>query len=427
MKRLLFILVSVYSLSVCAFERRFDDSHYRIVPSSANTREPVSAISSFNDNLLFTRDGRVYMGKVNGSVYDVSKCTEQLDLTALHIDGRFTQFGNNTIYYSSEGVLYQAVLANGVWSSPTELEMSGYASGRVMGEGSSLAHRRWGFKPKSRAKEKMYNPTLGDKGRRLYFSSSELPGGKGGLDIWYIERNSDNKTWSAPINYEAVNSPADEDFPEVLGDTLFCFSSNRECKSRGYNLYKKRLKGDKSLSLMTNGFNSDADDKNLVVVLHTPFFLTDRSGSVKIYRPEFYDVELQSLIEEEDDHDHVKSAVKVQKLTMKGRTCTFSPEFDGKRLAAHYDDEFDLIFQFVNDPPDCRIEIIGYADDEGSDDHNMALSLHRASLIMDKLVEMGVDERRIIYRGEGNAKPVIPGAKTEQEHRVNRRIEIIKK
>lgn len=425
MKRLLFILVSAYSLSVCAFDRRFDENHYRIVPSSANNREPVSAISSFNDNLLFVRDGRVYMGKVNGNAYDVSKCTEQVDLSALNIEGRFAQFGNNTIYYSSGGVLYQAVLENGEWRSPSELEIVGYESARVMGEGSSLAHRRWGFKPKSTAKEKMYNPTIGEKGRRIYFSSSELSGGKGGRDIWYIERNADNKTWSAPVNYEAVNSSADEDFPEILGDTLFCFSSNRESEFGGYNIYKKRLRGDKSLSLMTNGFNGKSDDKNLIVVMRTPFFLSDRSGSMQIWRPEFYDAELQ--LSSDDAVDHMKSIVKVQKVQMKGKTCIFSPEFDGKRLAAHYNDEFDLIFQFVNDPPDCRIEIVGYADDEGSDEHNMALSLHRASLVMDKLVEMGVDERRINYRGEGNQKPVIKEAKTEQEHRVNRRIEIIKK
>ena len=424
MKRLLLILISAYSLSMYAIDREFPENHYKIMQSSVNTKTPIAAISSFNDNLFLIRDGRVYVGKVGNNASDISKCTEKADLSALNIDGTFCQFGNNILYYSSDGVLYQASLKNGEWKSPEVLQISGYAKERVMGEGSSLAHRRWGFKTGSKSKEKMYNPSIAEKGHRLYFSSSELPGGKGGLDIWYIERNSDKGPWTAPINYEEVNTPDDEDFPQTVGDTMFYFSSNRhDDKFRGFNIYKRKLKGKKTISIVENNFNGNADDKNFLVVTNTPFFISNREGSAQIYRPEFYDPDLVLGNSAGGDPENIK----IQRITIKDKTCTFRPEFDGKRFAAHYSDEFELIYQFVNDPPNCRIEVIGYADDEGSADHNSSLSLNRASAVMDKLIQMGVDEQRITYRGEGNGNPIIKNAKTEQEHNLNRRIEIIKK
>lgn len=424
MKRLFLLLICIYSLSVFSYERKFDPKHYKIEPSSINTVESVTAISSFNDQLFFLRDGRVYAGTVDNNKYEVNKCDERRDMTALHIDGQFCQFGNNTIYYSSEGVLYKASMKNGEWTNPEELKISGYETERVMEEGSSFATKRWGFKPKTKAKERMYNPAIAKNGKRIYFSSSELPGGKGGSDIWYIDRNSDNVSWSAPVNYEEVNSGDDEDFPRFFSDTLFYFSSNRADKFNGYNIYKKRLRGDKSISLASNSFNSNSDDKNFVVVSSSPFFLSNRAGVMKIFRPKFYDPDLDSI------DIVVKNPglqIRPQSLVVKDKVYTFYAEFDNKRLAAGYENEFFMIYQFIQNNPNNRFEIVGYCDEEGSADHNVSVSLFRANVIMDKLVEMGVNEDQLSYRGEGNSKPVIINAKTDDERRMNRRIEIIKK
>lgn len=50
----------------------------------------------------------------------------------------------------------------------------------------------------------------------LYFHSSRS-GGKGGLDIWIIKRNSD-RTWTTPENIEAINSANDEGWPALSPD-----------------------------------------------------------------------------------------------------------------------------------------------------------------------------------------------------------------
>ncbi len=52
-------------------------------------------------------------------------------------------------------------------------------------------------------------------GDDLYFHS-DLPGGKGGLDIWVTTR--DGHTWTDAINIEAVNTPANESLPFISSD-----------------------------------------------------------------------------------------------------------------------------------------------------------------------------------------------------------------
>lgn len=67
----------------------------------------------------------------------------------------------------------------------------------------------------------------------LYFSSDK-PGGYGGMDIWRINLNAPN---SAPINLgEAVNSPAAEVFPSVVGDSLYFVTNDPQRVIGGYDI-----------------------------------------------------------------------------------------------------------------------------------------------------------------------------------------------
>ena len=65
------------------------------------------------------------------------------------------------------------------------------------------------------------HPAWSPDGTRLYFSS-DMPGGHGGMDLWYIRRNG--TTWEfPPVNMgPMVNSVGDDVFPSLKGnDTLF--------------------------------------------------------------------------------------------------------------------------------------------------------------------------------------------------------------
>jgi outer membrane protein OmpA-like peptidoglycan-associated protein len=79
-------------------------------------------------------------------------------------------------------------------------------------------------------------------------------------------------------------------------------------------------------------------------------------------------------------------------------------------------------------PPaaEFSFKLIGHTDNRGTDAYNMALSLRRARTVKFFLVsEYGIEERLISIAGEGEREPLIPNAKTEAEHSVNRRVEIV--
>lgn len=79
-------------------------------------------------------------------------------------------------------------------------------------------------------------------------------------------------------------------------------------------------------------------------------------------------------------------------------------------------------------PPAARFsfKLIGHTDNRGTDAYNMDLSLRRARTVKFFLVsKYEIEERLISITGHGEREPLIPNAKTEAEHRVNRRVEIV--
>ena len=74
-------------------------------------------------------------------------------------------------------------------------------------------------------------------GLTLYFAS-DMPGGYGGTDIWYSERQTDGK-WGTPINAgPVVNSAGDELFPTIGPDGSLYFSSDGFPGMGGLDIFK---------------------------------------------------------------------------------------------------------------------------------------------------------------------------------------------
>lgn len=90
---------------------------------------------------------------------------------------------------------------------------------------------------------------------RLYFHS-DRPGGSGGMDIWYSER--ENGVWKPPVNFAEVNSPGHDLNPRIdlNGDLVFSSDSRPEGKG-GFDLF--RWNGI-IISPLPYPFNSKFDD-----------------------------------------------------------------------------------------------------------------------------------------------------------------------
>ncbi|HTJ12674.1 MAG TPA: OmpA family protein [Dinghuibacter sp.] len=103
--------------------------------------------------------------------------------------------------------------------------------------------------------------TLSLDGRTLYFTSN-MPGGFGKTDIWYVERQSDG-SWSAPENCgPSINTEENEAFANMGVDSRLYFASKGLAGMGGYDIFAAT--GEKSVwtSVRNLGYpiNSAGDD-----------------------------------------------------------------------------------------------------------------------------------------------------------------------
>ena len=155
-------------------------------------------------------------------------------------------------------------------------------------------------------------PSLSSDGRVLFFAS-DRPGGFGGSDIWFTQRNSDG-TWKKPVNAgPIINSEQDERSPFLHTDskTLY-FSSNGHDGMGGQDIFYSKLDEKNRWSEPVNiGYpiNSEGDDVNFFVSLDgkTGYFCSRKITEKTMQRDDwnFYEFELY-----EEARPHVMMIVK---------------------------------------------------------------------------------------------------------------------
>lgn len=74
--------------------------------------------------------------------------------------------------------------------------------------------------------------------------------------------------------------------------------------------------------------------------------------------------------------------------------------------------------------PDLTIEVGGHTDSDGSDGANQRLSERRAGAVAGFLIDQGIEKRRLVAVGYGEANPVVPNDSSANKRR-NRRIEFL--
>ena len=119
-------------------------------------------------------------------------------------------------------------------------------------------------------------------GNKLYFSS-DMNGGYGGYDLWYIELNEDKK--SNPVNLGIkINTNQDDVYPYFNADGTFYFSSNGHLGMGGLDIFKVVFdEKDNVVSLenMMNPINSTANDFGIIFDENYKkgYFSSNRVGS----------------------------------------------------------------------------------------------------------------------------------------------------
>ncbi|MFK7932833.1 MAG: OmpA family protein [Saprospiraceae bacterium] len=139
------------------------------------------------------------------------------------------------------------------------------------------------------------HPTLSEDGSILYFATDD-PDGWGGYDIFFVERTPDG--WTPPkVMSRSINTPGDEVFPTIDGDTLY-FSSNHLPGMGGLDIFKTYKLNSDTWSRAKNlraPLNSSGDDFGYIIdkkkqpkkgIVDTGYFTSSRadgSGKDDIY------------------------------------------------------------------------------------------------------------------------------------------------
>ena len=330
------------------------------------------------------------------------------------------------------------------WSKPTELTITKDTL-------SSFAH-----------------PAVSPDGEWLYFVS-DMPGGKGGYDIWRCSIIN-NKELGVPENLgEPVNTPGDEMFPTFRPNGDLYFSSDGHPGLGGLDIFvlKERIEHP--------GFplNSQGDDFGMTFEgkRNQGYFCSNRGDTrgydhiYSFYNPEIVQT-VKGWVYEQDGYELTAAQVYMVgndgtnlKLSVRGdgsftqeiqpnvdyvllATCkgflnhqeqlrvepvTKSEEyvlqfplanisapvlienifydFDKATLRPESATALDELVELLNENPNITIELSAHTDYKGSDAYNENLSQRRAESVVNYLIDHGIASDRLTPKGYGEGKP----------------------
>lgn len=110
------------------------------------------------------------------------------------------------------------------------------------------------------------DPALSPTEDTLFFAS-DMPGGQGGSDIWYVTFDKKKKEWGEPVNLgSAINTAGNERFPFLHDDGTLYFSSDGHLGMGGLDLFQAKKDGKKwgTVANLRYPLNSSGDDFAIV-------------------------------------------------------------------------------------------------------------------------------------------------------------------
>ena len=128
-------------------------------------------------------------------------------------------------------------------------------------------------------------PSVTPDGERIYFSS-DMPGGSGGMDLYYCERQ--NNEWGPPVNLgPVINTSKNESFPFACRYGKLFFASDGHEGFGGKDLfYSWEINGEWMVPVaLDSAINSTADDFGIVTdsTFENGYFSTNRRKTDDIY------------------------------------------------------------------------------------------------------------------------------------------------
>lgn len=102
-------------------------------------------------------------------------------------------------------------------------------------------------------------------------------------------------------------------------------------------------------------------------------------------------------------------------------------DINSNRLRPESKEELNEFVKVLNEYPEIKIEIRAHTDSQGDSQYNLQLSERRAEAVVDYLIQRGIYENRLTFKGFGDTMPVNECVKgiecSDERHQENRRVE----
>lgn len=257
----------VKNLAVNTAEQDFGATYYKDEIVFTSSKHDVNAAyRRWNGNNLPYLD--LYLGKADDKS-EINNSKKISDLNKKYHEGpsSYSKDGSIVIYTQDN---YKEKSSDGV----RKLEMVE----------SKFKDGKWGEKISFPLNNKEYSvghPSLSADGNTLYFSS-DMPGGKGGVDIYVVTRNADG-TWSKASNLgDKINTEGNEMFPFIHESGLFFFSSDGRPGLGGLDVFATQIKNNQFSKVINVGapINGTKDDFTFVLNVEKTkgYFASNREG-----------------------------------------------------------------------------------------------------------------------------------------------------
>lgn len=290
-------------------------------------------------------------------------------------------------------------------------------------------------------------------GKTLFFSS-QGHNSMGGYDVFKTVLQEDG-SWSKPVNLGApINTEGDDLFfvQSADGKTGY-YASTRGGKVKNifeirfYPLEKSKDDGPKLTVFKGKIFDEKSEvplgativvvdnEKDEVIGTYASNSETGKylislpagknyginiSKEGYLFSSHSFDLTNDSVSE----YKEVKKDVALKKLEVGSRVVLKNIFFDYDKATLRSESKTELkrLKAVLVDNPNMSLEIGGHTDSRGSADYNARLSKNRAKAVVQYLIDNGIDESRLTYKGYGKSDPVATN-ETEEGRQENRRVE----
>lgn len=293
------------------------------------------------------------------------------------------------------------------------------------------------------------SPFIHSDSQTLYFASDGHPS-LGGYDIFYAKKDNATNAWVEPANIGyPINTTADEIglFVSLNGKKGY-FNSNKLKGAGGWDLYEfdlyKNARPEKValvkgvLKDENNNVVTDAkvEVKNLktkeITEVKVDQFTGEYATVVQLKEKENIILKVNKegaaftskFVDASDETSSgvIQSELQVEEIKI-GKEYRINDihfttnSYDLSENSRQVIDEFIL---FLKQNQRITIDLQGHTDDVGDNSANLTLSVNRARVVYEYLLENGIAKSRITYHGYGETRPLADNA-TEKGRAENRR------